>query len=90
MSKIENLRLEIWEVSNIAIVFLMGMVRERVKKSQKIEMKYKNPSKPSKPLPLAPLFLKGTMGGNRDTREHFEQSLHQHRKITTALGSLRF
>ena len=31
--------LEMWEEGNIAIVFLMGRVRERVKKSQKNEMK---------------------------------------------------
>ena len=37
MLGIGNLRLEIWEEGNIAIVYLMGMVRERVKKSQKIE-----------------------------------------------------
>ncbi len=30
-----------WEESNIALVFLMGIVRERVEKSQKIEMKRK-------------------------------------------------
>ena len=38
MLGIGNLRLEIWEEGNIAIVYLMGMVRERVKKSQKNEM----------------------------------------------------
>ena len=37
MLGIGNLRLEIWEEGNIAVGYLMGMVRERVKKSQKIE-----------------------------------------------------
>ena len=41
MLGIGNLRLEIWEETNIAIVYLMGMVRERVKKSQKIENELK-------------------------------------------------
>ena len=39
MLGIGNLRLEIWEETNIAIVYLMGIVRERVKKREKIEMK---------------------------------------------------
>ena len=50
MLGIENLRLEIWEEGNIAILFLMGMVRERVKKSQKIEMKYFGGFSPLFPL----------------------------------------
>ena len=37
MLGIGSLRLEIWGESDIAIVYLMGMVRERVKKSQKNE-----------------------------------------------------
>ena len=36
-----SLRLEIWEEGNIAIGYLMGMVRERVKKSKKIENELK-------------------------------------------------
>ena len=41
MLGIGSLRLEIWEETNIAIVYLMGIVRERVKKSQKIENELK-------------------------------------------------
>ena len=41
MLGIDFLRLEIWEEGNIAIGYLMGMVRERVKKSQKIENELK-------------------------------------------------
>ena len=37
MLGIGSLRLEIWEETNIAIVYLMGIVRERVKKSKNIE-----------------------------------------------------
>ena len=35
MLGIGNLRLEIWEETNIAIVYLMGIVRERVKTESK-------------------------------------------------------
>ena len=38
------MELKIWEESNIAIVFLMGTVRERVKKSQRIEIDSNNTS----------------------------------------------
>ena len=41
MLGIGSLRLEIWEETNIAIVYLMGIVRERVKKSQQIENELK-------------------------------------------------
>ena len=41
MLGIGSLELEIWEETNIAIVYLMGIVRERVKKSQKIENELK-------------------------------------------------